>query len=509
VEQPATPVLSRGEALYQQHCAGCHGAKGDGQGMAAVFLYPRPRDFRAGKFRLVSTNNGVATPSDLEAVLVRGMPGSSMPPWGHLPEADRKLLAELVMKMRYEGAREEFIRQLKEQGEEEIDMQEVEDVAQQLTTPGQVPAAPEFGQADPQAIARGKAIYLKQGCHSCHGNEGRGDGQQKMVDFEGTPTRPRDLTLGIYKGGHDPLSVYYRIALGMPGSPMPSSAAALPVEAMVDLTHFIRSLSDEPTRQATVLRREKIFVRRVPELPSGDDRQWLDSSSWSAAEVVRLRLTPLWWRDLPDPYLQVQALHDGTTLALRLSWHDTVANYSPHSSEQFEDLAAVQWYLGPKEPFLGMGAAAGQVDVWQWRAGWNQPVSYADSLLDDYPFEMPVYDDILGGKKEGVPDFLTARAAGNLITNADRTASAASLGAGGAGSLTFRPNVSQVVTARSQWNEGRWTVVLLRPLRVPPDDGLPLAAGQSCSVAFAIWDGAAHDRAGQKLISIWQDLKLE
>jgi hypothetical protein len=29
------------------------------------------------------------------------------------------------------------------------------------------------------------------------------------------------------------------------------------------------------------------------------------------------------------------------------------------------------------------------------------------------------------------------------------------------------------------------------------------------SVAFALWDGAARDRNGQKLVSIWHDLTLE
>jgi DMSO reductase family type II enzyme heme b subunit len=51
--------------------------------------------------------------------------------------------------------------------------------------------------------------------------------------------------------------------------------------------------------------------------------------------------------------------------------------------------------------------------------------------------------------------------------------------------------------------------VLRRPLAVKPDDGVSLKPGETCSIAFALWDGAARDRNGQKLISIWHDLKLE
>ena len=39
--------------------------------------------------------------------------------------------------------------------------------------------------------------------------------------------------------------------------------------------------------------------------------------------------------------------------------------------------------------------------------------------------------------------------------------------------------------------------------------GLALAGGDHGSIAFALWDGAAHDRDGKKLVSIWHDLELE
>jgi hypothetical protein len=38
-----------------QHCAACHGTNGDGNGPASVWLYPKPRDFSAGQFKIKST----------------------------------------------------------------------------------------------------------------------------------------------------------------------------------------------------------------------------------------------------------------------------------------------------------------------------------------------------------------------------------------------------------------------------------------------------------------------
>src|SRR6476659_5764528 len=73
-----------GKVLYTQHCANCHGDQGDGNGPAARFLYPRPRNFGEAKFRLATTANSMPTDDDLMRVITRGMPGSAMFPFGHL-----------------------------------------------------------------------------------------------------------------------------------------------------------------------------------------------------------------------------------------------------------------------------------------------------------------------------------------------------------------------------------------------------------------------------------------
>jgi len=47
------------------------------------------------------------------------------------------------------------------------------------------------------------------------------------------------------------------------------------------------------------------------------------------------------------------------------------------------------------------------------------------------------------------------------------------------------------------------------PVTIATDAGLPLAPGSKTSVAFALWNGSAGDRNGQKLVSIWHELDLE
>lgn len=487
----------RGANLFARHCGACHGERGDGQGLAARFLFPKPRDLRAGRFRLVSTLNNVPTREDLDSVLARGMPGSAMVSWAHLSAEDRQALVDEIIQIRRDGARDIEL-QLAAEAEEELDEEELTENVDYLTTPGEVFAPPELGAATPESVARGRELYVAKGCISCHGQTGRGDGQQKMVDGEGFATRPRDLTLGIFKGADDPVSVYRRLWLGMPGSAMPASQQ-LTAEQVGDMVNYVLSLSDATTRASQVLRRVQFTVQRSAELPADPA-----ATAWDAVPAQRVQTTHLWWRDEPDRDLQVQALHDGQSIAVRLTWRDATENAAAVSADEFEDMAALQLYRGSEEPFLGMGAHGAPVDVWQWRAGTAQDGSDRWAS-DEYPFDTDFYRERAAG--EPLPDFLTARAAGNPLSARDRDG--AHQQAAGVGSTTYQPAISQVVVARAARTAEGWQVVFLRPLAPGEGGGYVLEAGATCSMAFALWDGAAHDRAGQKLITMWNDLTLE
>lgn len=79
--------LQRGNQVFQQNCAPCHGAAGDGKGTAATTLLPEPANFRLKQ-----------PDSDyILQVLSDGIPGTGMPAWKEqISEADRRALAGFV-----------------------------------------------------------------------------------------------------------------------------------------------------------------------------------------------------------------------------------------------------------------------------------------------------------------------------------------------------------------------------------------------------------------------------
>lgn len=498
--------LALGKQVYENHCAQCHGTNGDGDGPAARFLYPKPRNFQLGVFRIVSATGNIPTDADLMRVINRGMPGSAMVPFGHLPEQERQALVTYVRHLTTSGI-EGRLRAALEQAGESIVPEELAADVERLTETGPLVEVPaHFPPGDADSIARGKQSYM-QLCAPCHGATGKGEGQEDQRNSDGTPNRPRDFTLGIFKGGRDPQQMYLRIRRGMPGSPMPGNNALEP-EAITDMINFVLSLSDPGVAEKVEHQRRTVKVTRSASALN----ETIPDDAWEQSQGAGIVVSPLWWRNHIPPELEVRALHDGKTLAVRLTWLDETQNDSAVSTEQFVDMASVALFRGSPEPFLGMGNRNQPVDVWLWNAlaGEKADVdsAYPNMIVDTYPFEKPGDQPGKHTLAQQPVDFLTARAAGNRHADVSRPGGD-HLSAEGFGSLTLRPTISQVVKTNGTWKAGRWSVVLRRPLTVEAGAGLTLASGDKLSISFAIWDGAHRDRNGQKMVSIWHDLVLD
>ena len=265
VAQPLADEEGPQRKLYLLHCAVCHGEQGNGDGRAARFLFPKPRDFTTGKMRLVRTVNRVASGADIRSSIERGFPGTSMQAWKHLGDKEIDQLVAEVIQLREEGVRRRLQQSIQE-GDALTDPPNVENILQTLTVAGKAWEPPRFGEASDASIERGRQVYLKQSCHSCHGKNGEGSWKMDLVDDKGRPSWATDLRFDAFKGTVDPLAIARRIVLGMPGSSMPSSGQ-LTDEQLVDLVRFCESLAAQPKFELTNHQRAQRAVgfRRPPE----------------------------------------------------------------------------------------------------------------------------------------------------------------------------------------------------------------------------------------------------
>lgn len=69
------PLEKRGERLFQQNCAFCHGADGSGQNWIGKFMEPHPRNLRDPAFMANTTRQA------LRHSIREGLPNTSMPAW--------------------------------------------------------------------------------------------------------------------------------------------------------------------------------------------------------------------------------------------------------------------------------------------------------------------------------------------------------------------------------------------------------------------------------------------
>ncbi len=295
-------VLKNGRALYMRHCSHCHGTSGDGNGPTAVYMTPRPRDYRHGIFKFTSTNDqSKAARDDLARTLKYGIPGTYMPSFLLLEddelhaiveyvrflamrgEYERKLTIELVdytvkqvAQREKDDSREVIVKELVEflksdmkdlsntLGDDLAEVWTAADSEESLIVPS-VPRIPD----SVESRRRGRELYLSKtlNCADCHGVDGGGNGPQTIA-FEKNPVtgelypeaglhdvwdnlnQPRNLKTGIYRGGRRPIDLFNRIHAGIKGSRMPSFKNT-PHEDIWHVVNYVLSVPFESEPGAT------------------------------------------------------------------------------------------------------------------------------------------------------------------------------------------------------------------------------------------------------------------
>ena len=210
------PDIPAGERVFRDNCAVCHGATGDGQGMAAHHFKMPPRDLTKGRFKFRSTASGqIPSDADLVLTIVRGIPSTGMVPQDHLSGDEVRAVIAFVKSLspRFADGK----------------------------APGvlAIPAAPP---ATPEAVGRGARVYVKGECGECHGKEARGDGPSA----KDLSVRPSDLTRRPFKSGPTAGDIVRTLLTGLDGTPMPSYYQVLEDDELWDLAYWLDSRAGPP-----------------------------------------------------------------------------------------------------------------------------------------------------------------------------------------------------------------------------------------------------------------------
>ncbi len=192
-----SPDLATGERVFRDNCAVCHGAAGDGQGMAAHHFKTPPRDLAKGRFKFRSTASGqVPTDADLARTIVQGIPSTGMVPQGRS--------CWRIWSSPTKSWMTAFSAFTPRQGQEE-------------------------------ACVKGE-------CAECHGKEARGDGPSA----KDLSVKPSDLTRRPLKSGATARDIMRTLLTGLDGTPMPSYYQVLEDDELWDLAYWLAARGGSP-----------------------------------------------------------------------------------------------------------------------------------------------------------------------------------------------------------------------------------------------------------------------
>lgn len=450
----------RGKAVYDKWCAECHGSTGAGDGAAAAYMLPRPRDFTKGVYQVRTTASGeLPTDADLMRVVTEGMPGTAMPGWnGVLNDAQRSDVVAYIKSM------SQFF-------------------SGPAPTPLSIGRAPSGGAS---VVAAGRAVYEKLECFKCHGEHGRGDGTSAptLTDDDDFPIRAADLTQRWrFNGGATVEQIYSRLRTGLDGTPMPSFSDAMESNIVSDaqlweLAHYVRSLSPDKSPAVRDVVRARLATSTLPTTPG--DSAWDDVEPYWIPLVGQVIVKPRWFAPTVSG-VWVRALHDGTRITMRVSWSDP--SRSP-------DAPWNEWLARIRQTMTG----GDSLPVDSVQGPDRLTVQFPPRVTDDA--ERPFF---LGG------DTRRPVHAWRWTSDPDQLHVGRMTGLG-----RFTAGTAHDVAHAAEWSGGAWHVQFTRPL-VPGDSNTAPTFRTGIAIPFAVQaaDGSNGETALRGSVGAWYAIYLD
>ncbi len=309
-----------------------------------------------------------------------------------------------------------------------------------------------------ESIKRGKEMYEAIECHKCHGNEGRADGpsREELKDEWGHPVAPANLAKRwTFRGGASRTDIATRIANGVLGTPMPAFLDAVEKpEDIWHLTSFIQSLGPESVPLATLVTVTAVSDA-IPDDPNAD--------FWSK---IAPNHVPLMGQVIVDPrnfnpvidLVSVRAVYNDKEIAFHLTWDDP-GESKGDGKQTFPDAISLQFPpvqpTSTERPYFLMGDSSDAVYLLRWEQGKGVMEASANGPAKIAPIE--------GGD----------------------------------------------VTGKAVFGNGRYRLVMKRPLLSKDAKRIGFQPTVFTPVAFQAWDGGAGETGPKMSLTSWYYLRLE
>ena len=208
----------------------------------------------------------------------------------------------------------------------------------------------------------------------------------------------------------------------------------------------------------------------------------------------------------------MRAAHNGQWLAYLIEWADPTKSDRIVVNE-FGDQVAVEMpvkFKAGDTPNPMMGAPGERVNIMQWRAAFQHDIDTnafdGPKPTDLYPnMQVDVYPDEVLRATDARP-YMGAVGVDNPISRPKNSAVLEQM-AEGFGSLTVLPE--QHADGKGVWANGRWRVVITRPLAAGDAYSPSLQPGDGSLAAFAVWEGGSKEVGSRKAWANWVELKLD
>lgn len=471
--------------IYQFRCAVCHGENGAGDGPAAEFLYPKPRDFTLGLFKYkTSPGTQPARDEDLFETIKHGLKATGMPGWSTLL-SDKEINDLIPVLKSFDTAATWAPEDADDESFDDDGLYTKTDfvkIAEIEPVSGQIPYSAD-------SIKKGKSAFDKA-CDKCHGAQGRGNitSGKKLEDDWGFRIWPRDLTKPwTWRATNvdDPITgqdetiknIYQRLSIGILGTPMPAHRAVdegnkdpISLEDRWHISNYVYSLREKTIAPGSAV----IKAKEVTTLPTATD-----DPAWNTIAAVSYQLVPNVIKEdrLFTPMnesVSVRAMYNQDQIAFLLEINDRTdsrpgepvtmeiqdENITLHS-----DAVAIQF---PKQnafrikpvvikPLYRHGDSAHSTSIWYWHAGSVEPVVAPGSIIFD-------------------------------ATGPDKK-------------LTMRKTHDLKVV--SKWQDGQWRVLMTRPRKSPDTEDVQFDEGLFIPISFANWDGSNGEKGSKHTLTSW------